>query len=255
MVSTHRTTALVLACLLIPAAALLRRASADPAPPPPNVKAPEAPKPEDRGALFALPGEDPPQPFVPIKPRTVEDRKLLEALSDYTAARALEERHSLPDAIALLEKALEDEPDSVAVLRRLSRICFAVGRTEQAIKYSKQALELNPDDTDTISRLVGFYTSNRRGSNASAAEDLLKNVLGNVKLDKHSAGHLLAEYELGKLYANKLQQPEKAADAFAHVVDALDERAANQLSPKDQRLVLGNDPEEAYLEFGDAFLA
>jgi tetratricopeptide (TPR) repeat protein len=254
MAGTNRTFVLVLASLLLVAPAT-RAQTAAPATPvtDPQAKAPE--KAEDRAKLFALPGEDPPQPFVPIKPRTVEDRRLLEAASEYTAARALEERHALPDAIALLEKALEDEPDSVAVLRRLSRICFAVGRTEQAIKYSKQALEFNPDDTDTISRLVAFYTSNRRGSNAVAAEELLKGLLGNPNLDKHSAGHLLAEYELGKLYANKLQQPEKAADAFTQVVDALDERAANRLSPKDQRLVLGNDPEEAYLEFGDVFLA
>lgn len=253
MVGKHRTAVLVLACLL--AAAPLRWVGADPTPPAAEAKNKAAEKPADQAAQFALPDEDPPQTFVPIKPRTVEDRKVLEAVSEYAAARALEERGELGKAITLLEKALQDEPDSVAILRRLSRICFAVGRTEQAIKYSKQALEIDPDDTDTISRLVGFYTSNRRGANSAAAEDLLKGVLGNAKLDKHSAGHLLAEYELGRLYANKLQQPEKAADAFAHVLDALDERAANQLSPKDQRLVLGNDPEEAYLEFGDAFLA
>src|SRR6185437_15203118 len=80
----------------------------------------------------------------------------------------------------------------------------------------------------------------------------------NPKLDKASPGYLLAELELGKLYWGKLQQIDKAADAFASVVDALDEKAANRLSPADQKRILGGDETAAaaaYLDFGLAFLA
>jgi tetratricopeptide (TPR) repeat protein len=206
----------------------------------------------DRAALFALPGEDPPQAFVPLHPRTVEEQRRIEALSQYSAARALEDRRSWSDSIALLEKALKLEPDSMAILRRLSRLCFALGRTDQAIQYGKRVLTSEPDDTDTLSRLVTFYN---RKNDPSSAEALLKDMLSNPKLEKHSAGHLLAEYELGKLYSGRLQQMDKAADAFAQVVEALDEKAANRLSPSDQRRILGNDAASAYMEFGVVFMA
>ena len=79
-------------------------------------------------------------------------------------------------------------------------------------------------------------------------------MLANPRLDRHAAGRLVAEYELGKLYSGKLRQIDKAADAFARVVDALDEKAANKLSQADQRRILGGEEAAAYQEFGLTFL-
>ncbi len=59
-------------------------------------------------------------------PRTVEDQRQVEALRDFSTARALEDQRAWSDAIALLEDALKLEPDSVSILRRLSRLCFPV---------------------------------------------------------------------------------------------------------------------------------
>ncbi len=84
---------------------------------------------------------------------------------------------------------------------------------------------------------------------------LLNEVLANPKLDAHAPGRLLAEYELGRLYSGRLHQTDKAADAFAKVLDGLDDRSANRLSPLDQFRILGNDPATAYLNFGLVFLA
>ena len=64
-----------------------------------------------------------------------------------------------------------------------------------------------------------------------AAEKLLKEVLANPKLPSHSPGRLVAEYELGRLYATRLKQLDKAADAYAKVIDDLDDKSANRLSP------------------------
>ena len=208
-----------------------------------------APAAEDR---FSLPGEDATAAFVPLHPRTVEDRQRIEALRDYSAARALELRRSLTDAIALLEEARKLEPDSVAVLRRLSRLCFAMNRTDAALRYSKQVLESDPGDTDTISRLVAYF--NRR-NDLAGAESVLKGVLASPKLAKKSPGRLLAQFELGRLYAGKLQQINKAADSCAEVIEALDERTTNRLSPHDQQRILGDDPASVYLDLGVVFLA
>src|SRR5262249_25899399 len=52
----------------------------------------------------------------------------------------------------------------------------------------------------------------------------------------------------------KLQKVDKAADAFAKVIEALDDRSAVRLSPADQRRILGADEASAYQEFGAVFL-
>ncbi|MGZ3347309.1 MAG: tetratricopeptide repeat protein, partial [Caulobacteraceae bacterium] len=201
MVGSIRPFLLSLTCALAVSAATTPAAAA----PPSQTKAADQGKSgaaqADRASVFALPGEDPPPPFVPLHPRTVEDRKRIEALTDFSAARALESKHAWTDSIALLEQALKLEPDSVAVLRRLSRLCFALGRNEQAVKYSKQALAADPGDTDTLGRLVAYFA--HRKNDPTAAEEVLKGVLADPRLDPHSSGRLLAEFELGRLYAGK----------------------------------------------------
>ena len=82
----------------------------------------------------------------------------------------------------------------------------------------------------------------------------MNEVLANPKLEAHAPGGCWPQYELGKLYSGRLHQPEKAADAFAKVLDALDDKSANRLSPANQVRILGNDPSTAYLNFGLVFL-
>ncbi len=76
----------------------------------------------DLSKFFDQPGDDPPRPFVPLRPATVDDRRRIEAVRLYSAARALEDRRQWTDAVALLQEALKLDPDSVAIARRLGRI-------------------------------------------------------------------------------------------------------------------------------------
>ena len=97
---------------------------------------------------------------------------------------------------------------------------------------------------------------NTTGENDPAgAESLLNEVLANPKLDRHAFGRLLAQSELGRLYSGRLHQTEKAADAFAKVLEGLDDKSANRLTPTDQFRILGNNPAMAYFNFGMVFLA
>ncbi len=255
MLRSIRPYILGLTCLLAPAGAVTPRTFGDPPPaqqPEKDASPPkEVPSKAERARSFALPGEDPPQPFVPARPRTVDDRRRIEALTAYSVARALEDRRSWSEAIALLEDALKLDPASVTILRRLSSLCFILGRTEPGIAHCSRVLVVDPGDTDTITRLVGYY--NRR-NDPSGAESVLLEVLANPNLEKNAAGRLIAEFELGKLYSTKLKEIDKAALAFARVVDALDEKAANKLSAADQRRILGGDEAAAYQEFGLTFL-
>jgi len=262
MPGSIRPRVLGLSCLVLATGFVASAAWADPPPAPATPTAtanaavtPAAPaqapanSPPKGTALYALPGEDPPDAFVPLHPRTVEDQRQVEALRDYSTARALEDRRAWGDAIALLEEALKLEPDSVPILRRLSRLCFLFKRTDQALAYSRRVLEAEPGDTDTISRLMAHYL---RNGDLASAESMLKEVLGNSKLKPHEPGRLLAEFELGKLEA-KLGRIPSAADAFAKLLDDLDEKDANRLSLREQLMILGEEPAEAYLEFGKVF--
>jgi tetratricopeptide (TPR) repeat protein len=232
------------------------RATNDPATTQPGAKSATDVKPVDRrgdGSLLLLqPGDDLTQPFVPLRPSTVDDRRRVEVVRLYSAARALEDRRAWTDAASLLQEALKLDPESIAVARRLSRIYIgALGRPDLALEYGKRVLAMEPGDSETMIYLVDYYKKNDPG----AAVVLLNDVLGNPKLDAHAPGRLLAEFELGRLYSGRLHQTEKAALAFAKVLDALDDKSANRLSHADQFRVLGDSPAIAYLNFGLVFLS
>jgi tetratricopeptide (TPR) repeat protein len=208
--------------------------------------------PADQPGFLGQPGDDPSRPFVPLRPSTVDDRRRTEAVRLYSAARALESQRHWSDAVVLLQQAAKLDPDSIAIARRLCRIYVgALGRPELALQYGKRVLAIDPGDTNTLTRLVDYYKKN----DPAAAEGLLNEVLANPKLDPHAPGRLLADFELGKLYSGRLRQIDKAADAYAKVLAALDDKSANGLSPMDLARVLGDDPSMAYHEFGVIFNA
>ncbi len=202
--------------------------------------------------FFAQPGDDPPRAFVPLRPSTTDDRRRLEVVRLYSAGRALEDRRAWQDAVALLQEALKLEPNSIAVARRLSRIYLgALGRPDLALEYGKRVLAAEPGDSETLALLAEYYGKN----DAPGAITLLNEVLANPALDRNAPARLLAYSELGRLYSGRLHQTDKAADAYAKVLEGLDDKAANRLTPTDQFRILGNDPAMAYFNFGMVFLS
>jgi tetratricopeptide (TPR) repeat protein len=244
MVGSIRPFVLALGLALAATVASGSRAADDPAPQ-------EKPKAEPQAEGRSIPPvEELPPPFVPRQPRTAEDRDRIEALRDYAAARALEDQNDLTEAIALLEEALKKAPDSVAVLRRLSLLNRAKGRIEKAAEYSRKVVAIDPGDTESLGFLVEYLLAVKK--DPGGVETLLKSVLADPNLAKDSPAALLAERDLGLLYV-ELRQPPKAAEALANLVERLDERAANRLSPADQLRILGDDPAASYQRFGEVF--
>jgi len=219
-------------------------------------KAPGAPSPKEKrldlNEFYGQPGDDAPRPFVPLRPSTTDDRHRLEVVRLYAAGRALEDRREWNDAVAVLQEALKLEPDSIAVSRRLCRLYIgALSRPELAVDYGKRVLKSEPGDSETLSQLVEYY----RRNDAAAAESLLNEVLANPKLEPHAFGRLLAQNELGRLYSGRLHQTEKAADAYAKVMVALDDKSANRLTPVEMFRILGNNPSMGYYNLAMVFLA
>ena len=116
----------------------------------------------DVSEFFAQPGDDPPRPFVPLRPSTTDDRRRLEVVRLYSAGRALEDRRAWADAVAVLQEALKLEPDSIAVARRLCRIYIgALGRPDLAIDYGKRVLAAEPGDSETLEPAGGVLPPKR----------------------------------------------------------------------------------------------
>ena len=169
----------------------------------------------------------------------------------YTARPVHSKTSALVRCGDLASRSVKLDPDSIAVIRRLCRLYVgALGRPELALQYGKRVLAIDPGDTTTLGQLVDFYRKN----DPAGAEGLLNDVLANPKLDAHAPARLLAEFELGKLYSGRLHQNDKAAEAFGKVLEALDDKSANRLSPADLSRVLQDDPAAAYLEFSKVFL-
>ncbi len=139
-------------------------------------------------------------------------------------------------------------PRAIPVLRRLSRINFALGRESRGDRLLPAGHRGRPGrhrDRRAPDRPLQGRPARRR--------DVPQDALGNPKLNKASTGALYLEYELGNLYEATLRF-DQAADAFAKVVDALDEKSNAKLTPSDLRRFLGTDEGQAYLRFGRVFL-
>jgi tetratricopeptide (TPR) repeat protein len=196
--------------------------------------------------------DDVPEPFVPLNPRTSEDRDRIEALELFVSARVLEDQRRLPEAIKLLEKALKKDPESVAILSRLSRLNQSLGRLDEAVEYARRVGRLDPGDTRAIWLLVGYHLQK---NDPRAVEGLLKGLLADPKLDPKSPGAVLANRILGDVEAEFFGKTKEAADAYAKVLEALDDRGTGPFSPADAQRIFRGDEAESYLRFGEVFLA
>ncbi|QDV37473.1 tetratricopeptide repeat protein [Tautonia plasticadhaerens] len=208
---------------------------------PDAVQAAQAPPPIDR-----------PELFVPRDPRTAEEVEQLDATRRYAAARALEANREWTEAVELLERARQFEPDSVAILRRLSRLYFGLGgedRIPRAVETGEAALEADPEDPETIRRLVRHF---RTSNDLDAAESILRSTLENPKLSPFSVARLVILHELGRLYIDT-QRSDEAVEPLDQLVRALDTKEATRLTPAQVQDILGEDESDAYRRFGETF--
>ncbi|WP_169979471.1 tetratricopeptide repeat protein [Tautonia rosea] len=219
---------------------------------PPAIQAGEESSGVVQGGGQSHPLIDQPELFIPKTPRTSEDIEQFDTLRLYAAGRAMEARREWTAAVELLERARELEPESVAILRRLSRLYFGLGgedRIQKGLETGLAAIEAEPEDPETIRRLVRHY---RTSNNDEAAEQLLRSVLDNPELSDFSQARLVVLHELGRLYADA-QRFDQAVEPFAELVQLLDTRDATRLTPAQVQDVFGEVEADAYRRFGESF--
>jgi tetratricopeptide (TPR) repeat protein len=90
------------------------------------------------------------------------------AAAAFMFGRSLELEGRLPEAARAYEQALLDDPDSAALHRYAAQAYSRLGEDEQALAHGLRALELQPEEDQTLLALVRLYISLQRADEALA---------------------------------------------------------------------------------------
>jgi tetratricopeptide (TPR) repeat protein len=109
-----------------------------------------------------------PDPGPEVRPKAPPEYDILVA-HDHQA------RGDLDDALVAFERALEKDPDSAYIQRKLAMSLIRAGRPAEALEHAERALELDPDDARTHIFIGQLYRMQR---NVAAAERVLLDESG-----------------------------------------------------------------------------
>ena len=165
---------------------------------------------------FRIDFADPPERLIPIRARTPDDQKRLDAVSWFMKGRFLEQREDFKGALEAYEKAVQLNPNAVEVYRALIPLAFGLNDPDLAIKHALKAVELTPDDFQLLQR-IGIHLATKE--KIPEALKLLEQASRSSKLDRQSGQYVSIMRDLAFLYLIT-GQVEKSADAFEVVFDA-----------------------------------
>lgn len=192
--------------------------------------------------------EDPVEPLVPAKPRSVKEANLLESQALFATARFYQQRNKLPQALKLYQRALRYNPESLTILRQIVPLAFSLDRQAEAIRYALKVVELDPTDR-LLPRLGALLIE--RGDLAGALE-LFESAIEAGGIEKGTAAYVATLAQMGDLYF-MTENYEQAAECFAEVENALDNPEKYDLTRRTRKVLLG-DPGKAYERYGLAYL-
>ncbi len=193
--------------------------------------------------------EDPVK-LLPPRERSESETNRIEALALFAAARMREQQQDYVAALRLYQRALRYDPQSMPILERIVPLAFRLRRPEEAVRYALRSMEskrANP----RLMRVLADHLAD--SGDIEGALKLYQRVasLENAA-QKKTAGHVLLVIVMGRLrHANN--QHEKAADAFAEVLHALEHADDFGLKPDVRGALLG-DASKTYTMFGESFL-
>lgn len=224
--------------LLVISAALPGVFAADPAPP------------ADRPAGLRLqPGDDVAKPIEPIRKRSQDDEKRLDAEAWFGIAKLRESRGDFRGALDAYREAAERDPQRIAIYRGLVPLAFSLNEGEDGLKFALKLVELDPGDASLMQQLSRVLVT--RGQIAEATA-LLERAAAAGTVDKKSAQYVGLQRDLGVLYAAQ-GQADKASVAFEVLLDALKHPDAYSLDNRARAALLA-DPETTYDRLGQTFL-
>ena len=160
------------------------------------------------------PGDD---ELTPAAPPTDAQRRRSEAKSWYMTGLMLQEREQDTDAWEAFVRAIELDPDAVAVYRAMIPLAVRMQKYDEAIKYSQKIVELDPNDYEVLHQLARF---NLGQEDIEGALLLFERALRSDQLERESAFFVMLNRDLAILYS-ATGQSEQAADCYEVLLDAL----------------------------------
>lgn len=188
-------------------------------------------------------------PLDPIQPQTAAEQAHIDALAWYMTGRLKLARNDFQGAFEAYRKAVGVDPTAIEVYRELIPLAFQLKKTEEAVKFSFEAVELDPSDYRLLRNLARHMA---RVGKLPQSVELLHKAIQSEKLDKNSSAYVMLHRDVGFLLG-RTGDAEKAADAYEIVFDA-------RLNPKKYNLdmrtrrALGRDPVTTYERIGQVFL-
>jgi tetratricopeptide (TPR) repeat protein len=175
-------------------------------------------------------------PLTPLKPRTPEIQNRVEAMTRFATGRLLEQRGQSKEALEQYFKAVELDPEAVEVYRALVPLAIELDRVDEAMRYAVKAAELDPDDYELQLRIGAQFAAQQ---DFASALKYLEQSLKSPRLNRTSPAFVMLNIELGKLY-QVTGQPQKAADAYAAVFDAIKNPQKYELDFRARSALLSN---------------
>jgi tetratricopeptide (TPR) repeat protein len=199
---------------------------------------------------WVFPGDpDPAVSFVPKRPDTAADKKRRESLAWFMVGHIRERRNNFRGAYDAYRKSIELEPKALEVYRSLVPLALAMNRTADAIKYARQAVDLDPNDYLLARRLAIFMAQQR---NIPEAIRLLKIAAKAKSLKTLSAANVTIHRDLAIMYT-AMGKKKEAADAFLTVFRARQDPAKYHLDTETRQRLEKSDI-TSFERIGQVFL-
>lgn len=193
--------------------------------------------------------EDSPQPLLPKRPRSEAETDRVQALALFAAGRMAEQKQDYPAALRLYQRALRSDPSSLPVLREIVPLAFNLNRHGEAVRYALMVVEKEPTDPVLLRRLALYLTEE---GDFERALKLYEKAATLQATAKPSAATVALWLEMGRVFY-AMQKPDRAAEEFAKVVQALDKPAEYGLDEAQIKTILGK-PELTWQLIAESFL-
>ncbi len=190
-------------------------------------------KQSEQKSLPRQPGDDVVKPLNKPLPQDVKNR--VEAESWFMTGRVEQRAGRIKKAYDAYKKALELDPDAVAIHRELIPLCFQLNQVQEGAEYARKAAELDPDDYQVLQQLSVIEASANRMDQAIV---YIEKALKSKRLKEFSPEYVILNRDLVRL-CGAARKLDRAADGCDVLFAALKAPDKYGLDARGQRELAG----------------
>ena len=185
----------------------------------------------------------------PHRRRTEAEEDRVEALALFSTGRTLEWQARHAEALRSYQRALWYDPGTETLARAVVRLAIQLKRYDEAVRV---ALKEENAQALTPMQLMELGAHLRKKGDWQGAATMYQRVLAARENAKRAIADVALRIELGWLY-HLTEQPDKAADCFALVRQALDNPQDFGMDEAEKNQLV-RDPGLTYVLMGNCFL-